>query len=420
MLSLSARESSVSCSFTVLSPQIAACSYPRYSSTGHLLYEAQGHLWAVGFDLDRLEAVGDPIAVQDAAANFGLSENGTLIYVPYVGQPVDARTLVWVDREGREEALLAPPAPYESPRISPDGRYIAVEVNDPENTDVMVYDLQRDTLSRLTFDRNTDRCPLWSPDGQRVLFSSYRDGQANIYSKAADGSGPAARVTTSEFNQMAESWSADGQTLVLMELGGGNVDLKSVSLGAPSETEGLIQTQFVEYLAEVSPDGRWIAYTSNESGQMEVYVRPFSNVEDDRWIISRDGGFSPVWARDGRELFFRGSDSRDMMVVAVETEPTFDPGNREFLFAAPYLTVEYPNPGQRPWDVGDDGRFLMVKASAPAQETGVPAHINVVVSWGRGARSARADAVAMPLQPGTTLGPYEIQAPLGAGGMGEV
>ena len=276
-------------------------SYPRYVPTGHVVYGVQGNLWAVAFDLNRLETVGDPVPVQEGVltkasgtANFSVSENGSLIYVPGVAVAGDARTLVWVDREGREEALMAPPAPYESPRVSPDGRYVAVEVRDPDNSDVMVYDLQRDTPTRLTFDPGQDRHPLWSPDGQRVVFGSARAGTMNIYSRAADGTGPAERLTTSDSIQLPQSWSADGQSLVIMDISGGQTDLNVISLGAESRTEELTQTEFNEVYAEVSPDGRWIAYMSDESGQFEVYVRPFPNVDDGRWQISRDYGLSPV------------------------------------------------------------------------------------------------------------------------------
>ena len=254
-----------------------------------------------------------------------MSENGSLLYVPSEGTTGAARTLVWVDREGREEELRAPPAPYEGPRISPDGRAVAVEVRDPGNTDVMVYDLARETSTRLTFDPGADGWPLWSPDGQRILFSSDRDGAANIYAMAADGTGQPARVTTSTTNHFPQSWSGDGETLVIMA--GDPADLQVVSIGADSPPQDLIATEAAEAYAEVSPDGRWMAYMSTESGRPEVYVRPFPDVDDGKWQISRDGGFAPVWSPDGRELSFRALASLEILVVAVDTEPVFNPGN---------------------------------------------------------------------------------------------
>ena len=364
-------------------------SYPRYSPTGHLLYGVQGNLWAVAFDLNRLERVGDPVPVQEGvvtkprgAADFSVSENGSLIYVPDVAQALQARTLVWVDREGREEELNAPPAPYESPRISPDGRYVAVEVRAPENSDVMVYDLERDTPTRLTLDPGLDRFPIWTPDGQRVLFASDREGQLNIFSKAADGTGQADRVTTSDNMQWAESLSVDGMTLVVGDfvLSGGQIDIHVISLGEQTRTEGLIQTGFAEVNSQISPDGRWIAYQSNVSGQFEVYVRPFPNVNESRMRISRDGGQSPLWAPGGQELFFRRGESWEMMVVAVEADPTFSAGNPEVLFEAPYLFTSVGLFRTRPWDVAQDGRFLMVKERASEDGTGAP-HIVLVQNW---------------------------------------
>ena len=360
-------------------------SSPRYAASGHIVFARENALWAVPFDADTLSVTGDAVPVLEGVAigttgyaHITVAGNGSLAYVPGVAGTGQVRTLVWVDRQGGEEPLLAPPDPYESPRISPDGRYVAVEVRDPQNTDVMVYDLQRDTPTLLTFDPGVDSFPIWSPDGQHVVFGSARAGTMNIYTKAADGTGPAERLTTSDASQWPQSWSADGQSLVIMGTSGGQTDLNVISLGAESRTDGLIETEFAEVYAEVSPDGRWIAYQSNESGQFEVYVRPFPNVDDGRWQISRDGGISPVWAPSGRELFFRGS-AFDMMAVAVETEPTLSPGNPEVLFAAPYRAGAVGR--NRPWDVARDGRFLMIKTGAPGQETQIAPHIVVVEHW---------------------------------------
>ena len=156
---------------------VSGGTFPQYSSTGHLLYVVQGNLWAVGLDLNRLETVGDAVPVQEGVltkeaggADFSVSADGSLAYIPGIAGGTEARTLVWVDRQGREEPLPTPPAPYDSPRISPDGRSVAVERRNPENTDVMVYDLQQGTEVRLTFDPGVDESPLWSPDGRRVFF----------------------------------------------------------------------------------------------------------------------------------------------------------------------------------------------------------------------------------------------------------
>lgn len=350
--------------------------HARYTSTGHLVYGFGSSMWAVRFELDRLEADGAPVEIvsdvmtkSQGGADFDLSENGSLVYVPPSGQE-EHRTLVWVDREGNEEAVAASPRAYESPRISPDGRRVALHVQDmdPENVDLIVYDLERDTPSRVTTDPG--HSPVWSPDGGRVLFQS-----GNIYSKAADATGPTARLTTSGHLQWPYTWSADGQTLVVGTAPGREVvnrDIEvifTISPRADNRVEPLLRTEFVEMHPDVSPNGRWIAYSSNESGRSEVYVRPFPNVDDGRWPVSRDGGWSPVWAPGGRELFFRSAEVGDMMVVEVETDPTFSAGIPRRLFsAASYLRDGFSR--TRPWDVADDGRFLMIKEGAAAGEQG--------------------------------------------------
>ena len=365
---------------------LLAGTSPRFATSGHLVFFREGSLWAVPFDPDRLEVTGEPRPVMEGVgvnplgwAYYSVAHDGTLVYRPGSGGGGVERTLVWVDREGRKEPLPAPPRPYDTPRISPDGRYVALVVQDPENTDVMVYDLERETPTRLTFDPGPDRSPLWTLDGQRVVFASARDGRMNVYAKGADGTGPVERVTTRDTDQWPSSWSADGHTLVVTDHAGAQWDVHVIALGAENRTEGLIETEFVETYPDVSPDGRWIAYMSGESGQMEVYVRPFPNVDDGRWQISRDGGFEPVWAPSGRELFFREGNTRDMMVVAVETEPTLSPGNPEVLFEAPYRTGSPRR--ARPWDVAQDGRFLMIKERASGEEAGASSDIVVVENW---------------------------------------
>ena len=367
-------------------------TFPRYVSTGHLVYQVAGNLWAVGFDLGQLETVGDPVPVLEGvsskaqgAADFGVSHDGVFIYVPGTGTAAgQARRLVWVDREGREEPISAPAALYETPRLSPDGRLVAVEVRDPANSDVIIYDLQRETSTRLTFDPAADTEPLWSPDGQSVVFSSDRDGgRPNIYTKSADGTGSAERLTTSDSFQRPSSWSADGQSLIILDAAGtgpGNpADVAVVSLGAEDATAGLIETQFDENQAEVSPDGRWIAYRSNESGQTHIYVRPFPNVDDGKWQISSDQGRSPVWAADGSELFFERFGAFEMMAVSVTTEPTFVPENPESLFEGPYRLSGGGR--SRSWDIGADGRFLMFSAETALEDRAAAPRIVVVENW---------------------------------------
>ena len=363
-------------------------AYPRYSPTGHLVYAMQGTVWAVRFDPSRLETAGEPVPVQEevltkrnGAANFSLSKDGSLIYMPGVAATPPMRTMVWVDRDGREETLGAPPAPYESPRISPDGGHIVVEVQDPDNRDVFLYDLTRQAPSRLTLDPGVDGYPVWTPDGKTVVFGSDRAGPFNLFSKAADGTGQSERVATSDSLQWPEAWSADGRTLIVGDNPGGQFDIHILVPGEEDRTAGLLFTPFTEVNSQISPDGRWISYQSNESGRFEVYVRPFPNVDDGRWQISRDGGQSPVWSPDGGEMFFRRGGSWEMMAVSVESEPSFSAGNPEVLFDAPYLVSSASLGRTRTWDVAQDGRFLMVKENATRDGASTSSHIVVVQDW---------------------------------------
>ena len=247
---------------------------------------------------------------------------------------------------------------------------MAVEVRGT-NAGVLIYDLERDISTRLTLDTSVDGFPVWSP-GQRVAFASDRDGTMNVYAKAVDGTGPAERLTTSESPQVSEMWSADGQLLIATLTG--RVDSDMGLLDRENRVTDLVKTPFDEGYSALSPDGRWLAYLSNESGEYQIYVRPFPNVDDGKWQISRDGGVGgPVWGPDGRELFFRGN-LTTMRRVRVETEPTFVPGRPEVLFANPYRGGGSGR--ARPIDLSPDGtRFLMIRETPPEL------HFVVVQNW---------------------------------------
>lgn len=185
-------------------------------------------------------------------------------------------------------------------------------------------------------------------------------------------------MTTNDVVAIPQSWTADAQAIVFAAVTRGGSDPRLLSLGSEPRSEGLIETEFNEVFAQVSPDGRWVAYTSDESGQSEVYVRPFPNVEEGRWQISRDGGIWPAWGGEGVELFFNRIGSADMMVVRVDADPTFSPGNPEVLFEAPFLAQRAFR--GRPWDPAPDGRFLMVNDGGAEGQAGAP-HIVVVLNW---------------------------------------
>ncbi len=352
----------------------------RYVPTGHLVYVLDGTLLAVPFDVDKLEVTGGPVPMAEgvmtapvlAAAQFSVSDTGALVYV--TGSALAVRTVVWVDRDGREEALAAEPRAYVYPRISPDGGRLAVFLPDQEH-DIWIWDFAHETLTRLTLAPGQDLNPVWTPDGRQVAFASDRDGTPNLYLKAADGTGAVERLTESENQQFPYAFTPDGRQLVFLEMDEQDYDLVVLSLeGSP---EPLLATEFSERNGEISPDGLWLAYESNASGQYEIYVRPFPNVEDGQWLISRGGGARPLWAPDGRELFYL-TPGRRLMAVGVQTEPSFAPGAAEEVFGGYYA----PGGGAvgRTYDVSPDGeRFLMIKESG-SDETSSTEFI-LVLNW---------------------------------------
>jgi serine/threonine-protein kinase len=321
-----------------------------------------------------------------AAANFAVSRGGTLIYVPGGVSAGALRSLIWVDRQGREQPINVPARAYSVPRISPDGTRVALDIRDQDN-DIWIFDLARQTLERRTFDAANDGLPVWMPDGRSFIFSSTRGGGGgNLYREAADGTGTAERLTRSADAQFSMSISPDGgrllfgvappKTLSDIQV----LDLKAGGNPDQAHVRTLIQTPFSELNAEVSPDGRWLAYQSNESGSFQVYVRPFPNVESGHWQVSADGGSVPVWSRNGRELFYIDGRNTMTAVTIQPTGATFSQGNATKLFNVRYFTAI----ANRTWDVAPDGkRFLMIKDFVAPERVSnaTPASLIVVVNW---------------------------------------
>ncbi len=352
----------------------------RYVDTGHLIYATAGTLRAVLFDLGRLEVMGEPVPVLDqlatsgttGTADYAIAQNGTLVYVPGVLGSGVARTLAWVRRDGREEPINnAPARAFVYPRVSPDGTRVALDARDQES-DIWIWDLKRETLARLTFDPGQDQSPVWTPDSRRIIFGSPRGGAQNLYWQAADNTGTVERLNPSPNIQLPYSVSSDGKYLVFGDLSQAtNQDIGVLTLpadvvsAATPSARPLIRTMFNEGNAELSPDGRWVAYQSNESGANEIYVRPFPNADAGRWQISNGGGTRPVWARNGRELFFY-SNTALMTVATSSSGTTFSAGHVTKLFdTAPYYFL---NAG-RTYDVAADGRFLMIKTAQSPNST---------------------------------------------------
>jgi len=371
-------------------------SQPEYVETGHLVYANAGTLSAVRFDLDQLEVQSDPVLVMDgvwmreaAAANYAVSRRGTLVYVP-AGDTDAPRSLVWVDRTGRETPIRAPLHAYSSLRLSPDGTRVAVAVRDQQN-DIHIFDLKRGTLMRLAPNPSADSSPIWTPDGQRIVFTSNRDGTSNLYSQAADGTGTVERLTTSPDAQLPSWVAPDGSGILGSEISprtagdvvwfplkgpaGQSAPRAASSPGWP--VERLVQSPAIDYLPEVSPNGRYIAYQSNETGRQEIYVRPFPRVNDGVWQVSIDGGTRPAWAPGGGELFYL-SPSHVLTAVPVQTSgASFVFGNPTRLFGTFANTQEIYT--SREYDVAADGRFLMARSNVSGDPK--PASIVVVLNW---------------------------------------
>ena len=359
-------------------------SYPHYSSTGHLVYAVQGNLWAIGFDPDRLETVGEPVPVLEdvltklsGTANFSVSENGALIYVP--GQSSDnGRQLVWVDRQGREEAIGAPLGDYDYVRVSPDGVRLALD----SGGDVQTYDTNRGILNRVTTDPGSDESPIWTPDGESIVFQSNRGGSWELFWTPADGTGTPKRILTNKRDVLSflpDAWTPDGSTLLFSEVRPGIVvDIATVSMEGDSTADPLIEDEFITAAPAVSPDGHWIAYQSNVSGQQEIYVQSFPDFGN-RQRISTRGGRVPRWSNDGAELFYVSVNGRQLFAVPIVTVPTFSVGMPEVLFEGPYADPSGPN---RPYDVDPKtNRFVMIKTSDPTSDTVGLRHIVLVQNW---------------------------------------
>jgi len=314
------------------------------------------------------------------SANYGVSDTGMLAHV--VGTAASRRNLLWVDRNGEEEPLEAESGDYRNPRISPDGTKVALIVLNGAKSDIWIWDVVNKNMPRLTFNENSGY-PLWTLDGQRISFLMGNEDGTGIYWRAANGIGGDELIGTGPgMASWPSAWSADGKTLITTDYVGGAsiMDIGSLSMEEDHSHKPLLQEEYVEFQPQISPDGRWMAYSSIESKGMEIYVRPFPDVDKGKWQVSKDGGDSPLWSPDGKELFYRKND--EVIAVLIETEPTFKTVKSETLFRGNYITIGVPD--WHPWDIHPDGkRFLMMKDSGDdtSSEKASRPRINIIANW---------------------------------------
>lgn len=357
---------------------------------GHLLFVRDGTLTAQPFDTNGLQLTGQPFAVADGqptdtsrGAFFSVSMNGILAYSTNKtgATPV---TLVWVDRQGKATPLRVPAGRYGGPRVSPDGQKLSMEINNGITSDIWIYDLTRAVFARLTYDGTSEGGSLvWSPDSKRVFFSSRRPGPLNLYVQDADGKGPAERMLPGPNAAMVDSLSRDGRTLIFtymapmtsepdaVPITGENGEIWAVQLHGARKPQPLVRGPHKHWGADLSPDGRWLAYLSDESGQFEVYVTSYPSLQG-KWQVSTGWGTEVRWAPDGRELYWRSNDR--MMAASINTQRGFSASQPRILFSE-YLSGV---PGLPQYDVARDGRFLMLKAMEAATDV---THINVASNW---------------------------------------
>jgi serine/threonine-protein kinase len=355
--------------------------YGRYLATGHLVYMRAGTLFVAPFDIDRLELTGDPApAIKGiggssafGGADVSFSSRGALAFVPGAGIPLVV-PIQWMDFKGPSQPLRAVPAFYNHPRFSPDGSKLALDIREHGQYDVWVYEWERDKMSRLTAGAGDNKIPVWTPDGARIAFSSTRRNNStlNLYWQRADGAEKAEALLQSENEQTPGSWHPTGNFLAYGEqhpkTGWDIMMLPFTGDDASGRTPGkptvFLATSFEEMNPAFSPDGRWVAYHSNDSGKLEVYVRPFA-ASGDKQQISLGGGMYPFWSRDEKKLFYQNTEDWTLRVA------TFSVEGESFRAEPPKVVGPIPRRGHgMPGvDIHPDGRrFAVLKAAEESAE----------------------------------------------------
>jgi serine/threonine protein kinase/WD40 repeat protein len=356
-----------------------------YSPTGHLVYRKSqawlfgGGIWAVPFDLETLEATGDPFLVEQEGGGPSVSADGTLIYLSGSNRTA-LRQLVWVDRDGQVLGPIGQPQHgIADVALSRDGSRVGVSALEDGNADIWIHDVERGTKIRVTTHPDFDFEPTFSPAGDEVAFASDRNGTTDIFIKATDGSGQIRSLATGgESDEGVPDWSRDGEYIVYFVDGpGASFDLGYLSLTDNAKPALLLQTPSHENEPAISPDSRYVAYTSNESGRYEVYVSPFPEGSG-RWVVSVNGGMHPKWNGRGDELFYKEADA--LLVVTVDTRSEFEAGVPQKLFDGDKVDIRLyddHSPINPVYDVTADGqKFVMLESLE--EET---SSLVVVLNW---------------------------------------
>ena len=370
----------------------------RYVPTGHIVYAVGGTLFALPFDAKRLEVAGGPVPIVEGvqrltggtiagSVQFSFSDTGSLVYIPGPAGTFGAgRALVLADRKGSSEILKLPPGAYEHPRISPDGKRVAFDTDDGKEAIVWIYDLAgTSSMRRLTFGHK-NRFPIWSRDGQRIAFQSDREGDLGIFWQRADGTGTAERLTKPEqgTSHVPESWSPDGKRFLFAATKGSSISLWAFSLEDRKATPfGDVQSRN-PINAVFSPDGRWVAYYSNETGRDAIYVQPFPATGAKYQIPKRDptqNDHHPVWSSDGKELFYIPMPGA-LAAISVTTRPDFSFGN-PVPVPRKFTTGGSAQTDIRNYDLTPDGKILGLIDTSELIQSGNPGapEFRVVLNW---------------------------------------
>jgi Tol biopolymer transport system component len=368
-------------------------SYARYLPSGHMVYMQESTLFAVPFDVKRLEATGQAAPIVEGVANslntagaqFSFSDTGNLVYVSG-GSAAQNFSIYWMDREGKFTPLRETPGDYLNPAFSPDGKRLALEINDGKRNDIWVYEWDRDTLTRLTFAGDSNTSPAWTPDGRRIAYSSQeKGGVSNLWWIRADGAGDAQRLSESKGQQYAGSWRPDGKVLAFFQNNPGTgYDVMTLPIEGddksgwkPGEPKPFANSTFSEIYPAFSPDGRWLAYQSNESGNPEVYVRPFPE-PGGKWQVSTGGGYMPKWSRNGKELFYRTVTESKIMAV------TYTASSDSFHADKPQLWSpgQFTNRGTASnFSLHPDGKRFAVLKTPGEEKAAAVNHVNLIVNF---------------------------------------